>query len=72
MNVADQIISDILDAPPSVGIIIASRVLYALREFHATGVEMFIEEGRPGDAAQWAADHAKLDAAMAMIQDIKL
>ena len=46
-NVTDYIISQILEEDPAVGLEICNRVLYALSEFHAKGVDMYVEQGKP-------------------------
>ena len=71
-DAADTITKQLLDEDPSVGIDVACRVLYALREFHANGVELYIKECKAEYSAQWAADHAKLDLALDLIKDIQL
>ena len=69
---ADKITMALLSENPSVGIEVCARVLYALREFHANGIDMYIEEGKAGDSAQWASDYAKLDMALGLIKDIQV
>ena len=69
---ADHITNLILAEEPCVGMEVCARVLYALREFHAQGVEMYIEEGKAEFSAQWASDHAKLDTALSLIKDIQV
>ena len=71
-NVTDHITEQILEADPSVGLEICARVLYALREFHASGIDMYIHEGKADFSAQWACDHTKLNTALELIKDIQL
>lgn len=69
---ADHITKLLLAEKPSVGVKVCSRILYALREFHAQGIDMFTEEGDAECSAQWAIDHAKLDTALSLIKDIQV
>ena len=69
---ADAIIKLILEEEPAVGAEICCRVIYALREFHAKSVELYIEEGKADYSAQWASDHAKLDMALDLIRGVQL
>ena len=69
---AEAIIKLILEEEPAVGAEICCRVIYALREFHAKGVELYIEEGKAEYSAQWASDHIKLDMALDLIKGIQV
>jgi len=69
---ADKIILELLSEEPAVGLEVVTRVLYALREFHGSAVEMYIEEGKPEFSAQWAQDYAKINMAMDLIKDIQV
>ena len=69
---ADDIVLQLLDLDPSVGLEVTCRVIYALRELHANATEKYIKEGNPEYAAQWAADCEKLNMALNTIKDIQL
>lgn len=71
-NTVDHIIEQILGEDPVAGLEICHRVLYALREFHAVGVEQMIKQGKADFAAQWSEDHNKLNTALNLIKDIQL
>ena len=69
---AEAIIKLILEEEPAVGAEICCRVIYALREFHAKCIELYIEEGKSDYSAQWASDHTKLDMALDLIKSIQV
>ena len=71
-NRVDELTKLILDEEPSVGIELACRIINALRDFHAKGIDMYIEEGKADHSAQWASDYTRLDAAHNLIKDIQL
>ena len=71
-SVADKLMDLILAEDPAVGITVAYRVLYALRDFHKSGVEQYNDEGNFDAALVWHTDYTKLDQAMSLIEDIQL
>ena len=71
-SVSDNIVRQILNEEPTVGMEICIAVLGALKEFHGTGVEHYIDEKNAEYAAQWASDYTKLDTAITLISDIQV
>ena len=69
---ADKLMDLIIAEDPAVGITVAYRVLYALRDFHKAGVDQYNEEGNLDAALVWHTDYTKLDQAMGLIEDIQL
>ena len=69
---ADKIMDLIIDEDPAVGITVAYRVLYALRDFHKAGVEQYNDEGNLDAALVWHTDYTKIEQAMSLIEDIQL
>ena len=68
----DELTQLILDEDPSLGLELACRIITALREFHAKGVDLQIAKGQADHSAQWASDYTRLDAAYELIKEIQL
>ena len=68
----DELTELILDEEPAIGIELAIRILTALKDFHAKGIDMYIDEKKAEYSAQWASDFTKLEAAHTLIKDIQL
>ena len=72
VSAADNLMEQVLDQEPAVGLEVARRILVALRDFHDTGVKMYKEQGETDAACAWYADAVLLDRAANLIQDIAL
>ena len=69
---ADNLTRLLLDEEPRVGVEVCCRILYALREFHGNGIDVYIADGKPDHAAQWASDYTKINMALDLIKDIQV
>ena len=71
-SVADNLMKQILNEDPAVGIELAQRICYALRDLHKAGVEQYKEEGDVNAVAIWYGDALMLQQCLDLLKDIVL
>ena len=71
-SAADDLMVQVLNEDPAVGLELAQRVLFALRDLHQHGVDQYKEEGNIDAAAVWYADAVLLDQCLTILKDIQL
>ena len=71
-NIKEDILSQIMDQEPKMGLALTMDILSALRDFHTNAIEVLKKEGDYERALTWAYDMSTINNAMELLSEVEL